>query len=115
MSDTSKESLVNQKPATDDIPFGKETAGDSVPLLRSKDVLQPIVPKHPLAGTSQNGILRREIFLAILQGLAARGEFSRRMPGSQLGVVTDADVQNLCRHAAGVASFAFEAAKEARF
>ena len=58
--------------------------------------------------------LRKEIYLAVIQGFAARGELSRRLPGTQLGVTTDADVQSICRHAAGVAAFAYEAAKAAR-
>lgn len=123
--------LVNQKPSDDDIPFGDNIKGNTLPdedRPPARRLPQPSAPKSyeerieeqirrvppPPAGNSQQGQLRREIFVAIMNGFAARGELSRRVPGTQLGVTTDVDVMNICRHAAGVASFAAEAAKDAR-
>lgn len=87
-----------------------------VPEELSRKIQEQVSTPPPLPQTSLNeqGRFRREIFLAVIQGFAARGELSRRQPGTTIGVVTDADVQNICRHAAGVASFAYEATKAAR-
>lgn len=110
--------MVNQsqdKHAGDDIPFGspgesKEKVTDAeieetAKVLKTQP--QPMLPRT--APTLVQGITQKEIFLAIVQGMAASGDFT---VGSKLN--TDSAIRNAAKHAAGVASFFFQAAKDAR-
>lgn len=136
MPKTPDSTLVNQKP--DSIPFGEQSEStpatppsDEVLELRSKlqaahkelafvresnIVLeersntmneQLKLAKEPIM-TPEQPTLKRQIFLAIIQGMAAHGDLS-------LGTLAnDSHTTTVARHAAGVASFMAQAAKDAK-
>lgn len=123
--------LVNQKPG-DDIPF--EVDADGAPKATAQGPIDGGGADWQALGKqlgdlqNQNATLRASnhdlknklddaisgerngltIFCAILQGFAARGDLS---VGRLVG---DAEVQKICRQAAGITQFALEAAKAAR-
>lgn len=114
----------------DDIPFGEN--GDSTlgvaPLVNQSDVERRAsaseqARKDFAADLAQRGVAilppttevtKKECFLAILNGMAARGDFSLRVAGSTGPLQGDESIRNAARHAAGIASYFHEAAKAAK-
>jgi hypothetical protein len=77
------------------------TISDAATLNRPQQSLQRIEPLPA-------GITQKEIFLAIVQGMAANGDFT---VGSKLN--TDDTIRAAGRHAAGISKYFFTAAKNA--